>query len=298
MSLDLLDRVDAPTLKAMLPTFLGGYLIGPPVDAPGRAAVAAEVASWTADDAAAVLAHLRGLGQEPRPYPADPRCRRVSRAWCQDAVPESDVAGVHHLDEARAAGSVLLVCNHLSFVDTTATDAALARAGRVDVADALVALAGPQVYADLFRRFASACLSTLPVPQSTRFEHTERLGARELAALARSSLDQCARVARSGGLPLLYAEGSRTRTGHLGPFLKAVYRYLACADRVVPMAVVGTERIMPVGATTLTPGAASIRFGPAVRIEDARADLARVHAAVAELLPPTHCPEAGCAPVA
>jgi 1-acyl-sn-glycerol-3-phosphate acyltransferase len=277
----------------MLPSFLADYVDAPP--GPGRARVAELVQTWSEEDAAAVRQHVVGLGESPRPYPADPRCRAVSRAWCEDVVLSPRVEGAEHLDAALAAGPVLLVGNHLSYFDTQATDAALAAVGRGDLADRLVALAGPKVYEDLFRRFAASCLSTLPVPQSTQFSHTERLNARELALRARASVDAVHALAMAGRAPLLYAEGSRSRTGRLQPFLRAAWRYASLAGmRVVPLALVGTPAIMPVGAVKLTPGTVTVRVGEAIDVAavGAREVLAVAHDAVAALLPEAHQPGA------
>ena len=45
-----------------------------------------------------------------------------------------EVSGLEHLDAAIEAGPTLVLCNHLSYFDTQATDAALDRVGRPDLA--------------------------------------------------------------------------------------------------------------------------------------------------------------------
>jgi hypothetical protein len=88
---------------------------------------------------------------------------------------------MEHLDRATRLGPTLPVGNHLSYFDASSTDALVAWSGRTDLADRIVAAAGPKVYEDLFRLVAASCLNTLPVPQSTSFAHTAKLAPRELA---------------------------------------------------------------------------------------------------------------------
>jgi 1-acyl-sn-glycerol-3-phosphate acyltransferase len=65
-----------------------------------------------------------------------------------------------------------------------------------------------------------------------------------------------------GWIPLLYPEGTRSRTGALQPFLRAAGRYLAIPElSVLPMAQVGTENVFPIDATTMAPAPVTMRFG-------------------------------------
>lgn len=251
------------------------------------------VARWSPEQVSSVRDHLLTLGDQPQLYEAHPLCREVSRAWCQDAIPAVELRGLDQLQAALDLGPVLLVGNHLSYLDTQATDAALHRIGRADVADRIVALAGPKVYDDLFRRFAAACLSTLPVPQSTRFSHTRRIGVRELARRTRQGVDRTHALAQAGRLPLLYAEGSRSRDGRLGPFLRAAWRYTALEHLwLLPFAQWGTEGILPVQASLSQPGPVWLHFAEPIEVarHGPRQVLQVAHDRVAALLPPRHQP--------
>jgi 1-acyl-sn-glycerol-3-phosphate acyltransferase len=138
----------------------------------------------------------------------------------------------------------------------------------------------------------------LPVPQSTSFAHTEKLSPRELARKATESFQAAHDVMCGGYSLLLYPEGSRSRTGHLGPFLKGVHRYLSCVEglSVVPMAIAGTERVMPIDQSKLHPGHVALRFGPSLVVGtdgSSREILETARRAVAELLPEPLRPLAG-----
>ncbi|MBT3223532.1 MAG: 1-acyl-sn-glycerol-3-phosphate acyltransferase, partial [Proteobacteria bacterium] len=126
--------------------------------------------------------------------------------------------------------------------------------------------------------------------------HPEQLSRRELARLAIASLKNGHDIIDDGYCLLIYPEGSRTRTGRLGPFLQATYRYFKKkGTSVVPMAIIGTNRIMPVGDTRLHPGPVSLSFAPPLKVNDdtpAKEVLQEAHSAIAALLPPDQHPPA------
>ncbi|MEQ1507490.1 MAG: lysophospholipid acyltransferase family protein, partial [Myxococcota bacterium] len=278
--------------RAMLPGYLSRFVADESASAHNRSRIGAMIAAWSDDQCQAVTAELAHLGDEHRLYRALPFARELAREWARDVLVEPELSGVEHLAAAAASGPTMLVGNHLSYFDTTATDAVLTWKGHGDLADRLVAAAGPKVYQELFRLFAAACLNTLPVPQSTSFAHTEKLSPRELARKATESMASSKALLDAGLLLLVYPEGSRSRTGRFGPFLRGIHRYLSCTTplSVVPIAIAGTERVMPVADadTRLFPGRVAIRFAPAIRVGvdgAPREALDAAHRAVAALLP-------------
>lgn len=281
-------------LRALLPGFLAGFVHEPGAAGRIRARVG-ELLAATPDLALrSMMADLLVLGDGPGPYPAQPVARAVQRVWAEEVVTAVDLAGLEHLDAARALGPVVLVGNHLSYFDTGALDAALVRVGRADVADRIWAAAGPKVYASAFRRFASAGLGTLPVPQSTQLDGAAALPPRELAKRAIEALKAAEALVSQGEVLLLYPEGSRSRTGRLRPFLRAIRRWLDLPGAsVVPVAVTGGEGIFPIGDDAIFPGPVRVRFGPALAEEGGEARLLAAREALAGLLPEAHRPEPG-----
>lgn len=278
-------------LRSVLPAYLSQFVADPEAAARNRARVAAEIGAWPDETCREVVQRIATVGDDHRMYPAVPACRALSRVWTRDVVLDPTLEGVEHLRAAAAGGPTVLLCNHLSYFDTTATDAILAWAGHADLADRVVAAAGPKVYQHLFRLLAATCLNTLPVPQSTSLAHTEKLPPRELARRAIESVESAKRLLEGGQVLLMYPEGSRSRTGQLGPFLRGVQRYLSCTDPlwVVPAAIIGTERVMPVSDARLHPGPVAVRFAEPIAAEPgasgAREALAQAHRAVQRLLP-------------
>lgn len=296
MDVQALASLTPDQLRALLPGFLAGFIVDEAAAASNRARVEAYVSDWDDATCAHVLEVLRTVGDEQRVYPADPSCRQLSRLWSDDVITGREVVGVEHLRRAMDAGPTVIVANHLSFFDSNAVDALLTWSGHTDLADRILSAAGPRVYEALFRRVAAACLNTLPVPQSTSFSHTAQLSPRELAKQALASLKAASDGAEAGLALLIYAEGSRTRTGRMGSFLKAVRRYLEIAEplSVVPAAIVGTDHLMPVGIERLYPGPVALHFADALVVGPdlpAREALAAAHAAITRLLPVDHRPE-------
>jgi 1-acyl-sn-glycerol-3-phosphate acyltransferase len=287
-------------LRDFLPAFLASYIREPSV---GRE-VAAAVARVLEDAADAAMTHLQeaivDLGSENRLYAADPLARRVSRAFGGVMMAAPRLEGLDRLRDAASGGPTVVVCNHCSYFDSTALDALVATEGAADIADRVVSIAGPKVYDEPFRRFASLCLNTLPVPQSTRLEGTARLGPRELAVRALQSVRAAHTALDEGRILLLFAEGSRTRTGRLRPFLRAVHRYLDHPGaRVVPAALEGTDGIFPLDTDRLQQHRVHLRFGdPIPVVEGALRALETAHGAVRDLLPDYMRPEPGEAALA
>lgn len=286
----MLGKLSPADLRQVLPAYLSGFVAHPEASAQNRRRMEAVVGTLTDDDAGVLLGHLRTLGAGDRLCLANPHGRMIAREWIRDVVVSPIIDGISHLQEATQRGPVLLLCNHLSYVDATATDAVLAWSGHELLANKVVAVAGPKVYQGLFRLVAAAGINSLPVPQSTSFVHTEQLSLRDLARRAVASLRAASSVMNQGYLLLLYPEGSRSRTGRLRPFLRGTHRYLGCADgiQIVPTAISGTQSVMGVGDPKLTPGAISVSFGTALHVgKDGtpRDLLVESHARVAALLP-------------
>lgn len=88
-----------------------------------------------------------------------------------------------------------------------------------------------------------------------------------------------------GGLHITaFPEGTRSPDGRLLPFKKGAF-FLAeeTSAPIIPVVITGTDRMMPKQTLRITPGAAYVRFLPAIRPQDAasREDLMhRVRAAM------------------
>jgi len=279
-------------LRALLPGYLAGYIDDPDRRTRNVERMTARVRTWSDATCEELLVRLQELGSQERLYDPHPEARGLSRDWMRDVINDVQVQGLENVREVD--GPIVVIANHLSYIDSTAVDCALAWSGDHQIADSLVSIAGPKVYQDTFRRIATSCIATLPVPQSASVATEEAaVSMRELARRAVRSIRAAHALVLAGRRLLIFAEGSRSRDGRLGPFLSGVHRYLDVDGAfVVPLAIVGTQDLMPVGQDRLRPGRLSLTFGSPIPVGgQPREVLGVAHQSLAELLPSDQRPE-------
>jgi len=281
--------------RQLIPEWLRGYVEGDPARAEAFVQAARDALEATSDpELASLLRSFATIGSEYVLYPAEPAARRLSRASMAHLVTEARVEGAEGLLQA-ARGPCLMLSNHLSYVDTQVTDLLIATRISEDLADRIVAVAGPKVYGSPFRRLASISLSTLKTAQSAGLSHNEAgLSPREVGRIALATVERAGELMAEGHPILIYAEGSRTRTGRLQPFLRAVGKYAALPDvTVVPVAIEGTDRLFPLDQKAMRPAAVRLVFGepfPAAGL-GARGAVELCWRRVAEALSEDHRPD-------
>jgi 1-acyl-sn-glycerol-3-phosphate acyltransferase len=195
--------------------------------------------------------------------PGDPLTRRIHHVLA-DKLLKSDSAllGVEHA-AALAGQPVVIFANHLSYSDANLLEIMLQRSGGAELADRLTVIAGPKVYSSLKRRFSSLCFGTIKTPQnSTRSSEDAVMNPREVARAARLSIDIAhERLARGEAL-LVFAEGTRSRSRGMQPLLAGASRYLdGPGTWILPVGIIGTEALFPVGGEALNPVRIETRVG-------------------------------------
>ena len=241
---------------------------------------------------------LASAGADWEYYPRDPLARRIHHVLAERILlPGSTLLGGEHLP--GLAGVPVVICaNHLSYADANLLEILLHRAGADALGDRLTVIAGPKVYSSLKRRFSSLCFGTIRTPQSTTLSTEDAvMDPREVARAARQSIEIAHERLRVGDALLVFAEGTRSRTYEMQPMLAGVTRYLECPGTlVVPVGIVGTEALFPIGEDALHPVRIEVRVGRPIEAQelreraggDRRVMMDRVGLAVAALLPPEY----------
>lgn len=301
LSIESLAQVDVSLIRAALPAWSAAHVEAPEaVRGPLREAVGGLLAERSDAEIRALQAYFAEAGTEYRLYPAHPVARAITRVFMATLTGDHDLVGVGHLRRFLEDGPTrrLIVCNHLSYTDTQVTDVVLASEGLADLADRLVAIAGPKVYTEAWRRMAAIALNTRKTAQSSAVAtEQDALSPRELAAVAFETIRECERLMDEGMIVLLYPEGTRARNGVLQPFLRAAHRYLSIPGlQVLPLAQTGTEAMYPVDSPIMFPTPVRLAFGEPFAAADYPGKAGALEEAarrVAALLPPAYAPPEG-----
>lgn len=262
----------------------------------------ARVDTASTEEMAAMKAAFIAAGTEYRLYRASRFASDVTRIMMNALVTPVELVGRANLDRFLTTGPRrrLVVCNHLSYTDTQVTDSALVQLGYGDLAGRLVAIAGPKVYTDPWRRMAAIALNTRKTAQSSAVAtEQDTLSARELATVAFDTIADCARLMDEGWVILLYPEGTRSRSGRLQPFLRAAARYTALPDtQILSFAQTGSEFIYPIDDTYMHDHAVRLAFAEpfeGAAYPGKTTSLAEAHRRLAGALPDAYRPEVGAA---
>ncbi|WP_322488723.1 lysophospholipid acyltransferase family protein [Chloroflexus sp.] len=154
------------------------------------------------------------------------------------------VEGIEHIPYE---GAFIIASNHASHADTAVIYTVLPR----EVRPRFVAAAAQDYF---FRggvmQFLSRILfNAIPIAR-------DRRGGQD-------PLRHAARALREGYALLLFPEGTRSKTGEIGPFRSGVGRLIAefPGTPVIPTYVGGTNRVMPKGKVIPRPYKVTVRFG-------------------------------------
>jgi len=205
-------------------------------------------------------------------HPSNPLARSVSYIMGDSSLElGSALSGGRHLRAVEGRPLVLLA-NHLSYADAHLVQFLLYAAGHVDVAERLTVVAGPKVFDDRVRRFTCTSFGTITTPQSqTCASGAAAMAPREMARLARKSISDAFERLGAGDVLLIFPEGTRARDRCLQPLLPAIIRYLEHADTVVmPLGLMGTQGVMPMGDDRLHLAHVEARLGPACDVGELR----------------------------
>ncbi len=147
-----------------------------------------------------------------------------------------EVIGREHVP---SSGSVILVSNHISYLDPPLMGCALPRIGEF--------MAKADLWNNRFLAFVMPLLNVFPVNP----------GKADL-----SSLRKALKVLESGMVLGLFPEGTRSKTGQLLPGEKGIaFLVKKSGAPILPMAIIGANKMLPPGAKRLYKTKLKVAFG-------------------------------------
>jgi 1-acyl-sn-glycerol-3-phosphate acyltransferase len=176
---------------------------------------------------------------------------------------------VEGLDNVPKHGPVILASNHLSFADNIVIPVLVPR--KVTFLAKAEYFEGRGLKGLLSRWFFSG-LGHVPVQRGR-------------GRAAQEALDTARGVLAAGGAFGIYPEGTRSRDGRLHRGRTGVARLaLTTGAPVVPVAVIGTNRLQPIGARLPRPHRIKVRFGRPLNFSryDGMADSLLIHRTVTD----------------
>lgn len=171
---------------------------------------------------------------------------RAARNWARSLLAIGGVrVQVEGLDQLAPGGSYVLIANHLSYMDTPVVLA------NIPVQFRFLAKKGLFQIPFLGTHLSQA--GHIPVPRED-----PRASVRTMQ-LAAESIQQ-----RKVSL-LIFPEGGRSHDGILQPFKEgAAYIAIRAGVPAVPIAIIGTERILRFGSGVVVPGPVKLRILPPI----------------------------------
>ncbi|GAA4678722.1 lysophospholipid acyltransferase family protein [Nocardioides nanhaiensis] len=158
---------------------------------------------------------------------------------------------VRGLEHVPATGPVILASNHLSFADSVVIPTLVPRRVAFLAKDDYFTGTGPK---GAFTKAWFEALGMLPVD-------------RDDPQAALKSLDVALEVLREGGAFGIYPEGTRSRDGRLyRGRTGAAHLALTAGCPVVPVGLVGTERLQPVGSNLPRLARIRVSFGAPIEV--------------------------------
>ncbi len=174
----------------------------------------------------------------------------IARVWSKSllllAGVKMDVDGVENIS---SNGSYLIASNHLSYMDTPVVLAHIPVQFRF--------LAKKGLFSIPFLGYHLKRAGHIPVP-------------RDDPRGAVRTMQKAAEVIRARGISILvFPEGGRTRDGVLQPFKEgAAHIAIQAGVPIVPVALVGTREVLPMGSLNIRPGRVTLRIGKPIETKN------------------------------
>lgn len=183
--------------------------------------------------------------------------------WYANRIVKKDstidsISQLNEINELRRSGQPLtFICNHLTYADSHVIAMMFIRSGFEDMANHIIHIAGQKTF-EMSRRFLTRSLNTIRVYQPKA--NIDRMLKKKMNSRA---LRWAAHQKRKGYSLLVFPEGTRTRLAKRfnlkggNPRTTIYFRN----SIVVPLGLMGSEEIMPVGKILPRQATINLRIG-------------------------------------
>ncbi len=192
-----------------------------------------------------------------------------------DLLTNTNFIGKENVDSAFSLlnkGSIdklFIISNHISYGDANVIASEFSPfMKKYDFKKDFSVVVGPKVYNNKFKKFSSLHFNSLLIAQS-RSVATEDASVkyREVANATRKVARD---IRKKVKILLIFPEGSRSRSKKLKTFLPGVFRLMNIPGNtaVLPVSIVGTEKLLPINATALNFSDLRLNVGDMIFLED------------------------------
>lgn len=177
-------------------------------------------------------------------------------------APEIKVNGIENLKKPQLGNKgTIFVANHRSHVDYTIFDQSLKRSGYGEIAKETIPVSGLRVEHNPVTRLFTPAYDRVFIWSSTVEPRNKRQREKKFR-MDRETITYTKWNLENGYNALIFPEGTRSRTGKLGQGQPRTVHFFNLVDnvRVVPVAISGTEGILPPGKLLPKRGHPTVSF--------------------------------------
>ncbi len=199
--------------------------------------------------------------------------------WYANRIVKKDstidsISQLNEINELRRSGQPLtFISNHLTYADSHVIEMMFIRSGFEDMANHIIHIAGQKTF-EMSRRFLTRSLNTIRVYQPKA--NMDRMVRKKMNSRA---LRWAAHQKRKGYSLLVFPEGTRTRMEKRfnlkggNPRTTIYFRN----SIVVPLGLMGSEEMMPVGKILPRPATINLRIGKPIHHRALEQELRQKH---------------------
>lgn len=211
--------------------------------------------------------------QEHLPFHKEKHVQKaISIILARIFMPGMNVKGQDNIKEAqrliREEGkNLFLMANHLSYVDATAIAEGLRREGFEDLEKKNVIVVGIKLRRYLITNFFASAQNAIWIPPKALQPINEKEVELRRTKMTREAHSAILATRDQGYNIVVFPEGTRSKNGELQEGKPTISRYLDENTFVLPISIIGTEKVLTPGRPFFLPWQPTLTFGKPIEID-------------------------------